>query len=119
MTDVQNSARKKLREQQGKVKEYSTQWMVAEQLIELCQREPESAALLDKDLDVKEMSIVEAEKNIKAFADKRKVGNSSCVSPMEAEDILREFYGLPKRGAAPEMEKTDGEIALDLSSFLG
>lgn len=102
------TAIEKLREQQAKVKERSPQWMVAEQLIDICRNEPKSAELLEKDLDVKEMSIIKAEEKIKAFADKHKTGNFACVTPAEAEDILRKFYGLPERDAEPEpsSEKT-------------
>ena len=35
-----------LREQQSKVKERSGPWMVAEQLMDLCRREPKSAELI-------------------------------------------------------------------------
>lgn len=87
-----------LLEQQSKVKERSAQWMVAEQLMDICRREPAGAELIAQDLENESMSIVEAEKKIKAFADKHKTGSFACVTPMEAEDILREFYGLPKPG---------------------
>ena len=40
-----------LNEQQSKVKERSAPWMVAEQLKDICRREPESAELLAKDLE--------------------------------------------------------------------
>ena len=40
----------KLRAQQSKVKERSAPWMVAEQLMDICRREPESAALIAQDL---------------------------------------------------------------------
>ena len=58
-----------LNEQQRNVKERSAPWMVAEQLKDLCRREPESAELLAKDLENPSMGIVQAEKRIKAFAD--------------------------------------------------
>ena len=48
------------------------------------------------------MSLPNAEKEIKAFADKRHKeigGNCVGVAPWEAEDVLRKFYGLPERGA--------------------
>ena len=86
-----------IEKQQAKVKARSAQWMVGEQLKDICRREPKSAELIAEDLQVKEMSIIEAEKKIKAFADKNKTGNSSCVTLMEAERILREFYGLPEQ----------------------
>ena len=108
------NAIEKLKEQQSKVPERSAPWMVAEQLMDLCRREPDSAELIAQDLDNPDMSIVEAEKRIKAFADKHKTGNFSCVAPDQAERILREFYGL--REAGTEMP---GVIDLDLADFMG
>jgi hypothetical protein len=108
----------KLRAQQKKVPERSPQWMVAEQLIDICRHEPESAELIAKDLDVKEMSIVEAEKQIKAFADKHKSGGFACVTPAEADGILRKFYGLPEAQREDDIPETDGKV-IDLMDFLG
>lgn len=98
-----------IEEQQKAVKERSAQWMVGEQLKDMCRREPECAELLYQDLQVKEMSITEAEKKIKAFADKNKTGNFACVTPMEADRILREFYGLPTGRADMESAPTAGK----------
>lgn len=110
----------KLREQQSKVKERSPQWMVAQQLMDICQTEPESAALIAQDLEVEAMSITEAEKKIKAFADGQKTGNFSCVTPEESDRILREFYGLPPRpGGAGGGQAPDGVLGLELADFWG
>lgn len=103
-----------LLEQQSNVKERSAPWMVANQLMDICRREPASAELIAQDLENTSMSIVEAEKKIKAFADKHKIGNFSCVTPTEAEDILREFYGLPKPGKT----NNGGGVILNLADFL-
>ena len=104
--------------------------MVGEQLKDICRHEPQSAELIYQDLQVKEMSITEAEKKIKAFADKNKTGNFSCVTPMKSERILREFYGLPERfedGGTPdrgeESQETEARNSgsrkvLDLADFL-
>ncbi len=105
----------KLQAQQGKVKARSAPWMVAEQFMDICRREPASAELIAQDLDSKEMSIECAEKKIKAYADTHKSGGFSCVTPAEAEDILRKFYGLPAPGAAPE----DAICGLSLADFMG
>ena len=86
-----------IEEQQAKVKARSAQWMVGEQLKDICRHEPASAELICQDLQVEKMSITEAEKEIKKFADKNKTGNFACVTPMEAEEILRKFYGLAER----------------------
>lgn len=82
--------------QQAKVKARSAPWMVGEQLKDICRRKPRSAELIAQDLEVEKMSITEAEKKIKEFADKNKTGNFACVTPVEADKILREFYGLPE-----------------------
>lgn len=106
---------RKLKEQQSKVQERSPQWMVAEQLMDLCRAEPECAELLAQDLEVEAMSIVEAEKKLKAFADSHKTGNFSCVTPAESDRILREFYGLPQR----QVFGGAGLLGLDLADFWG
>lgn len=100
MNEWQTKAIIALEAQQTKVKDRSPQWMVAEQLKDICRQEPRSAELIAQDLQVEAMSITEAEKKIKAYADGHKTGNFSCVAPAEADRILREFYGLP----APQEE---------------
>lgn len=113
-------ALRKLREQQSEVKERSPQWMVAQQLMDLVRAEPQCAEILSQDLDVAEMSITEAEKKIKAYADSHKTGNFSCVTPAEADRILREFYGLPARPSAEgDGPENAGGLGLDLSDFWG
>lgn len=108
------SAIEKLKAQQAGVLDQSAAWMVAEQLMDLCRREPVCAGLLDRDLDIPELSITEAEKQIKAYADQHRTKNFACVTPVEAEKILRKFYGLPEPGAG-----SLGVIDLDLADFLG
>lgn len=83
-------------------KERTPVWMVGEQLKDMLRAEPHLAELVAQDLDVKEMSLAECEKKIKAFADGHKTGSFACVIPSEAERIIREFYGLPARGEAAE-----------------
>ena len=97
-----------LREQQSQVKEGSPQWMVAEQLMDICRAEPESAELIAQDLGV--------EKKLKAYADSHKTGNFSCITPAEADRILREFYGLPFPSGSTEW---GGGLGLDLADFWG
>lgn len=103
--------------QQAKVKARSPQWMVAEQLKDICRREPQSAELIAQDLENPAMSITEAEKKIKAFADGHKTGSFSCVTPVEADRILREFYGLPSLEAEPESPAAGAQL-IELADFL-
>lgn len=107
---------RKLREQQSKVKERSPQWMVAQQLMDLCRAEPACAEILAQDLEVEAMSITEAEKKIKAFADGHRSGGFACVTPGEADAILREFYGLGAPGGTA-VESGSPKI-LNLADFL-
>ena len=114
-----------LEAQQAKVKDRSPQWIVAEQLKDICRQEPQSAELVAQDLQVEAMSITEAEKKIKAFADGHKTGNFACVTPGEADNILREFYGLPEPEAIPAPAPvpappppTRQRKIVDLSDFL-
>ena len=97
MNDIQSAAIAAIETQQAKVKERSPQWMVGEQLKDICRMEPRSAELIAQDLEVKGMGMVDAEKKIKAFADGHKTGNFACVTPAESDRILREFYGLGSR----------------------
>ena len=98
MTELQEKAIAAIEAQQAKVEDRSPQWLVGEQLKDVCRMEPHSAELIAQDLENEAMSIVEAEKKIKAFADGHKTGNFSCVTPLEADRILREFYSLPAAG---------------------
>ena len=97
---------KALIEAQRKGKEESPIWMVGEQLLDIADGEPSVVDILKRDLEIPEMSIIEAEKKIKEWADKHKKGSCCCVSPKVADGILREFYGLPsledKRVAASD-----------------
>lgn len=109
-----------LEQQQAKVKERSPQWMVGEQLKAIARREPQSAELIAQDLENPSMSITEAERKIKAFADRHETGGFSCVTPAEAERILRDFYGLPS--PVPESEPpgipSGGRKLIELADFL-
>lgn len=110
-------------EQQAKTKARSAPWMVGEQLKDMIRREPGIAELICQDLTAGGMSLEKAEAKIKAYADKHKTGTFACVTPAEAEDILREYFGLPKAGTSsvgsadtfPQGKAGEGEI--DLADF--
>ena len=117
-----------IEEQQGRVKARSAPWMVGEQLKDMIRREPGIAALIAKDLTAGGMSLEKAEVRIKAFADKHRTGNFACVTPAEAEGILREYFGLPKAevpssvGCADTVPQGkagtgDAEGVIDLADF--
>lgn len=90
----------KIRAQQARLEEGGPAWTVGEQLAEICAAEPESERLVDTDLNNPDMGLADCERKIKAWADSHKKGDFSFVSPMKAEEIIREFYGLPGRKQA-------------------
>lgn len=107
-------------------KERTAVWMVGEQLKDMLRAEPHLAEIVEQDLGVKEMSLANCEKKIKAFSDKNKPkgANCFCVSPAESDRIIREFYGLPARdplsqpvaASSPARGEPGGGI-IDLSAF--
>ena len=104
--------------EQQKGHEKEPRFMIGEQLKDIAAREPACAELIAQDLTVKEMSLAAVEKKFQEYSDKHH-GNakSFCISPVIAESILRQFYGLPEAGQAPaEPQQPEGYI--DLSAFL-
>ncbi len=118
MNEWQTKAIAVLEAQQAKVKPHSPQWMVGEQLKDICRMDPKSAELIAQDLENEAMSITAAEKKIKAYADGHKAGNFSCVTPMEADRILREFYGLPNPDEVKAPPPSPAKKLIDLADFL-
>jgi hypothetical protein len=107
-------------QQQGR--EGTDVFCVGEQLLDIASESDEILDILKRDLEIAEMSLERAAGKIKEYADKnRKNAKCFCVTPLVADGILREFYGLPERGAKPESapaESTEGETFIDLGDFL-
>lgn len=122
MTDLIDLVFKKITAQQTGL-EGTAPFMVGEQLKDICKVDTRAAELVLQDLNVEAMSLVNAEKKIKAYADAHKKGNFACVSQDVTERILREFYGLPDANAAAAERKqkvtaeAPGKI-IDLADFL-
>jgi hypothetical protein len=99
-------------------KNRSAVWMVGEQLKDMIRGNESAAEILLTDLrENKEMTLAAAEKKIAERAKKNKVGNCGCVTPAEAEDILREFFGLPGREEENPRRKEECKV-VDLADFL-
>lgn len=118
MTDIQRDAIAAISAAQNKVTARSAPWMVGEQLKDICSHEPASAELILRDITGEGMGLADAERKIKEHADAHRVGRFACVTPAEADQILRTFYGLPPAGAAAEAKEDDAGI-IDLLDFLG
>ena len=92
---LENLIEKISKQQEGK--ENTAVWMVGEQLKDICKRTPAAVEIVLQDLDVAEMSIENAEKKIKEYADeqhKKNKGNCACAPPNIAQDIIVEIYGI-------------------------
>lgn len=95
-------------------------WVCGEQLKDILHAEAargnhDAEEIVEKDLDVAEMSIAACEKKIKEYADKHKHGGFAFVAPKVAEGIIRKFYGLPDAAETERTEPKSGE--LDLANF--
>ena len=109
----------KIAQQQG-TDEFSPVYMVGEQMKDILHGHPDWEEIVEKDLDVAEMSLAKAEQQIHQWADKNRKGkNSVCVPPRVAEDILRKFYGLPEREtiAGQTPPKVVAAEIIDLDDF--
>ena len=107
--------------EQQKGHETEPRFMIGEQLKEIAEREPLSAELLERDLEIEEMNLEAAEKHFQEHADRNHgKAKAFCITPKAAEKLLREFYGLPiPEENAPEKKEADSSAGyIDLSSFL-
>mgnify|MGYP003327532594 CR=1 FL=1 len=120
MTDYQMKCFGLIDAQQAKLEEWSIAWCLGEQLKEIAEREPESAELLAKDLEA--MTLTDAEKQLKAYADKNHGKEKAFgISPKKAEKILRKYYGLAERAekeAARTEQPAPAADEFDLMDFL-
>lgn len=107
-------------EEQQKGHENEPLFMVGEQLKEIAEREPVCAEIIENDLAIEGMSLAKAADALKAYADKNHgKAKCFCITPIVAEGILREFYGLPTPDSAAKTEQKEQTVErLDLSSFL-
>lgn len=97
-------------EVQQKGKEDTAPYYVGEQLKDIIRNNPQSAEIVGQDLKIKEMSIVECEKKIKAYADKHKKNNFACVTPQQVEKIICEFYGINQPKSTEQPQPTTEKI---------
>lgn len=105
MTEAQKACLDKLKAQTaGKS---GTVNMCGRQIWDILRTNAEFAEIVSADLDSKDMTVGMCERKIRAAADekhKTAKGSSAGVSPAEAENIIRKFYGLPE---IPERDPWD------------
>lgn len=117
-----NEIIKKINEQQKAFKPHTPVFYVGEQLKDICAAIPEARELVNRDLDIPEMSIDKCEEKIKEFAKT----HEGCTPPGEAHRIICEFYGISAENGTLDILPTDVPPApsptdknhVDLASFL-
>lgn len=90
-------------------------WQIGEQIKDICMREPRSAELVYQDIDKPGMGLEDVAKKFDEYARKKQKNRFYCITPSEAEQIIRDFYGLdaapakeaPKPAASPIAEEVD------------
>ena len=86
-------------------------WMAGQQLLDMAADDPQVLDILKKDIEVTGMGLKEAAAQIKAYSDKnRGRAREFCVPPHVAEDVLREFYKLPKRVTAEDGDPSGANV---------
>jgi len=110
-------------EKQRAGKEGLPEWVVGEQLLDIASESELNRELIERDLEVEGMSLSDAAKKIKEYADKnRGKASSFAVSGKVADGILREFYGIGKcaaPAATPEPAQIkDDDGYVDLAEFI-
>ena len=105
---------KKIEEQQEGLKD-SPAFFVGENLKEILKNGPlKNCEIVLKDLDVKEMSISECEKNIASYAKDHRRGKTGFCPPTVANEIICKFYGISTVSKPVESNTT----FVDLSDFI-
>ena len=101
---------------QQKGREGTDVFCAGEQLKEICRGSEEMSEIVVTDLEKPAMSIEMAVHGIRDFAAKHKVDRMGFCGPMDAERILRNFYGLPD--AAPYEAPTAAPQRVNLFDFI-
>lgn len=114
-----NRAEKLIRDQQNKLKQGDPAYTVGLQLLDMMERDDRLATILEEDLQNSAMGLGSCADELKKHADeihKKNRGSCVCITPDEAEKIIRKFYGLPdpeERGAAGAPEAAADFISLE------
>lgn len=114
----------KIGELQAKLDPDSCAYEIGEQLKDICRRDPACEQLLLEDLQNPDMGLAAADKMLYDWGRNHKVGNCCGISGRKAEELLREFYGLPAAGAevpvpAPVEKPEATSMVVDMSDLWG
>ncbi len=96
------------KQQSGKVN--TPAFVIGLHLIDMMKQDGRIASILEEDLQNPEMSLEKCAQKLKDAADakhRETKSNTICITPPEAEKIIRKFYGLPD----PEERQEETEMA--------
>ena len=99
----------------------SHEWMIGEQIKDICEKSDKAAEIVLQDLDVAEMSVVKCLKKFEELSDKKhKETNSirTCVTPYESNKIICDFYGIGEAVNEAEEKATKADDIINLEDFL-
>lgn len=85
-------------------------YWVGEQIKDICKADTRAAEIVAQDLREQDKSIKKCEEKIRDYARK----HGGCTPPQAADEIIREFYGLPK---ANEQPGTPAGVNIDLANL--
>lgn len=114
----------KIGELQAKLDPDSCVYEIGEQLKDICRRDPACEQILLEDLQNPSMGLAAADKMLYDWGKQQAKGKGGCgISGRKAEELLRQFYGLPEAGMeapAPVAEvPRANSLVVDLSDLWG
>lgn len=119
------TAYEKIGELQSKLAPDSCAYEIGEQLKDICRRDPACEQILLEDLQNPDMGLSAADKMLYDWGENQAKGKGGFgISGRKAEELLREFYGLPAAGEAVAVPAVtavpvlDGPFSLNLDEFL-
>ena len=93
-------------EKQQSGKDNTPAFVIGLHLIDMMKQDGRIEAILEEDLKNPEMSLENCAKKLQAEADnihKQTKRNPVCLTPLQAEKIIRKFYGLPDPEDIPQL----------------
>lgn len=114
----------KIGELQAELDPDSSAYEIGEQLKEICRRDLACEQILLEDLQDPDMGLAAADKMLCDWGRNHRVGNCCGISGRKAEQLLREFYGLPAAGTeapalAPVENPRTASMVVDMSDLWG
>ena len=93
---------------------------LAAQTVDICRGNADLIAIVMEDLKAgKTLSDLAGELKIQADIKHNALSTGSvCITPMEADEVIRKFFGLPAAGEAPAPQMASAPGILNLEDFL-